>query len=402
MKEGNEIKFNSKNKADIQAYLDYINIVGNDDNGKLMSEKEFENYKKNIKNQKREHYYVYWINSTGFECKVIGPESMCFCNHRYKYHDYNNTNNNKKKIKCKKCPCKCYEHVPCYGANDVKCLCHHSYREHDLFSRQCKRRNCKCQKFNSKFTCNCGEGYDNHKTVIYTKEERMKSGKPVEIGWYGESLINNGGGMHLENYGEMMNNIYDTEFKNMERKYDGKKIMYKNGVPINSNNNIRKNDLYLNSNNEYNNLNTNDNFLVNKNRCKSNDNFSKLKSMTYEEAFGLNKKTDFKNYNENEDNNNMKKYGGFIMNNKDFIHEQKKPNIYNNYNINSNIDNNNNYYLNHNNYNNINKNNKNIYDNNLQKKNKYSNNINNYYNDFQSNKYLSNNNYNMNKENNFF
>ena len=401
MKEGNEIKFNSKNKADIQAYLDYINIVGNDDNGKLMSEKEYENYKKNIKNQKREHYYVYWINSTGFECKVIGPESMCFCNHRYKYHDYNNTNNNKK-IKCKKCPCKCYEHVPCYGANDVKCLCHHSYREHDLFSRQCKRRNCKCQKFNSKFTCNCGEGYDNHKTVIYTKEERMKNGKPVEIGWYGESLINNGGGMHLENYGEMMNNIYDTEFKNMERKYDGKKIMYKNGVPINSNNNIRKNDLYLKSNNEYNNLNTNDNFLVNKNRCKSNDNFSKLKSMTYEEAFGLNKKTDFKNYNENEDNNNMKKYGGFIMNNKDFIHEQKKPNIYNNFNINSNIDNNNNYYLNLNNYNNINKNNKNIYDNNLQKKNKYSNNINNYYNDFQSNKYLSNNNYNMNKENNFF
>ena len=53
MKPGNEIKFNSKNKADIQAYLDYINIVGNDDNGKLMSEKEFENYKKKFKKSKK-------------------------------------------------------------------------------------------------------------------------------------------------------------------------------------------------------------------------------------------------------------------------------------------------------------------------------------------------------------
>ena len=48
MKAENNIKFNSKNKSDIQAYLDYINIVGDDDNGKLMSEKEYENYKKNL------------------------------------------------------------------------------------------------------------------------------------------------------------------------------------------------------------------------------------------------------------------------------------------------------------------------------------------------------------------
>ena len=49
MKPENKLKFNSKNKADIQAYLDYINIVGNDDNGKLMSEKEYESYKKDLK-----------------------------------------------------------------------------------------------------------------------------------------------------------------------------------------------------------------------------------------------------------------------------------------------------------------------------------------------------------------
>ena len=387
MKPENNIKFNLKNKADIQAYLDYINIVGNDDNGKLMSEKEYENYKKNMKNVKKEHFYVYWINSTGFECKTIGPESMCFCNHRYKYHDYNNVNNNKR-IKCKKCPCKCYEHIPFYGSNDVKCLCHHSYRDHDLFSRLCTKRNCKCQKFNSKFTCNCGEGYDTHKTFIYTKEERIKNGKPVEIGWFGESLINDkiGGGMQLENYGQMINDIYETEFKNMEKKPDGKKIMYKNGVAINYYNQKNNNLKYeINSNDEkYNNNNYDEEFLKNKNRCKSNDNFSKLKSMTYEEAFGINKNK----YNINKDfeneNNNMKKYGGFIMNNKSNLYNNKKQNIYNN-----------NYNYNRNNFYNGNENilekkekismhynkyNRNIYSQNLNINNNYFQNYDNFYN----------------------
>ena len=388
MKPGNEIKFNSKNKADIQAYLDYINIVGNDDNGKLMSEKEFEDYKKNMKNKKRDHLYVYWINSTGFECKVIGPESMCFCNHRYKYHDYNNTNN--KKIKCKKCQCKCYEHVPCYGANDVKCLCHHSYREHDLFSRTCNRRNCKCQKFNSKFTCNCGEGYDTHKTVIYTREERIKDGKPVEVGWFGDSLMNSGGNIPLGNYGEMMNDIYDTEFKNMERKPDGKKIMYRNGVAINSNLNKRKDNALSNYNNNNNgplnfNNNENDNYnYFNNNRCKSNDNFSKLKKMTYEEAFGLNKKPKIKNDFET-GNNNMKKYGGLIMGNKNYSYNNDTKNKYND-----------NQYFN-NNYK-INKN----YNMNFQEKDKYlsynNNNINE--NKFSYNNNFNNNDYNYNYNNN--
>ena len=358
MKLENQLKFNSKNKADIQAYLDYINIVGNDDNGKLMSEKEYESYKKDLKNKKREHLYVYWINSTGFECKVIGPESMCFCNHRYKNHDYNNTNN--KKIKCKKCSCKCYEHVPCYGANDVKCLCHHSYRVHDLSSRTCKKNNCKCQKFNSKFTCNCGEGYDTHKTVIYTKNERIQNGKPVDVGWFGESLLSGSGGMELENYGQIMNDIYDTEFKNMERKPDGKKIMYKNGVAINNNIPRRNN---LNSNNEYYNYNNNNNYnsdYFNSNNGRQNkDNFSQLKSMTYEEAFGINKKYNINNNNniENENSNNMKQYGGFIMRNDDYFYNNKKRDI---------IDKNN-YFYNPNNKANNNNQKYNFYSNNYNK-----------------------------------
>lgn len=250
-----EMKFTSKNQADIQAYIDYVNIVGADDNGKLMSEKEYEAYKKNVAEKRKNRLYVFWVNSKNFECKTVGPETMCFCNHRYKYHDFDSVKD--KKVKCKKCACKLFEHVPCYGANDVKCLCHHSYREHDLKTRKCKRNNCKCTGFGSKFTCNCGEGYNTHKTVIYTKEERIKMGKPVEAGWFGESLMGGAGGM--QNFGNMINDVYETEFKNMERKADGNKIMYKDGKPVNMGDN-------------------------------ANDNKNPYENMSYEQAFGIKKK----------------------------------------------------------------------------------------------------------------
>lgn len=41
------IVFNNQAAKHIQAYIDYNNIVGDADGGKLMSEKEFEAFKKN-------------------------------------------------------------------------------------------------------------------------------------------------------------------------------------------------------------------------------------------------------------------------------------------------------------------------------------------------------------------
>ena len=93
------INFNAQKQNSLQAYIEYRNIVGNDDNGKLMSEKEFEEYKKNVAQKRKNHLYVYWVNADGFECKAIGPESMCFCNHRYKAHDFDSITD--KKVKCK-------------------------------------------------------------------------------------------------------------------------------------------------------------------------------------------------------------------------------------------------------------------------------------------------------------
>jgi len=211
--------------------------------------------------------------------------------------------------------------------------------------------------------------------------------------------MNGGGSIPLGNYGEMMNDIYDTEFKNMERKPDGKKIMYRNGVPIDSNLNKRKNNVLSNyNNNEHSNFNNieDENYnYFNNNRCKSNDNFSKLKKMTYEEAFGLNKKTKIKNDFENE-NNNMKKYGGLIMNNKNYSYNNDKQNKYNdNQYFNYNYRNNKNYNMNFQEKDKYLNYNSNINDNKFSYNNDFNNNGYNYnFNNIQYNHKNSNNNYN--------
>ena len=75
---------------DVQAYIDYYNIVGDDDGGKMMTEAEFEAYKKKVAYARANHLYVFYVNSKGLECKSIGPSSMCFCKHRFRNHNFDN------------------------------------------------------------------------------------------------------------------------------------------------------------------------------------------------------------------------------------------------------------------------------------------------------------------------
>lgn len=80
-------------------------------------------------------------------------------------------------IKCKEIGCKCrlFDYIPVHGSYDFKCLCKHSYRDHDVKTRKCLK--CKnCTKFGSKWSCSCGLKYDEHKTVIETREERAQNG----------------------------------------------------------------------------------------------------------------------------------------------------------------------------------------------------------------------------------
>lgn len=102
-------------------------IVGNADGGKLMSEKEYEEFKKNIREAWRNRLYVSWRNIEESDCKMIGPSSSCFCGHRYKHHFFDNIKTREVYCREKGCKCKLFEYVPIYGSADLKCLCHHSY-----------------------------------------------------------------------------------------------------------------------------------------------------------------------------------------------------------------------------------------------------------------------------------
>lgn len=204
------IVISKDNQKHIQAYIDYKNIVGVDDGGKVMSEKEFEAYKKKVAEARKNHLYVYWVNPKNFDCKAIGPESMCFCGHRYKYHNFDNVKT--KKVNCKQSKCKCplFDYVPVYGSNDCKCLCKHSYSLHDPVTKKCGKTGCKCTQFGSKFTCNCTYTYDDHVTAIETREERLAQGKQVDPGWMSNNMTAGIGG--LNSFSSMVNDVYQLEF----------------------------------------------------------------------------------------------------------------------------------------------------------------------------------------------
>ena len=205
---------------DIQAYLDYYAIVGDDDGGKMMTDQEFEAYKKKVAGARANHLYVFYVNNKGEECKAIGPSSMCFCKHRYRNHNFDNVID--KKVNCKNCKCKLFNYIPVHGSKDIKCSCHHSYEDHDPVSKKCL--NCKnCQKFSSNYTCDCGISYDMHKTLIETRKERMQKGKTVDdgnnlvagIGGL-NSFSNIAGASYRDHYRDLLEG---TEMKGLPEEY---------------------------------------------------------------------------------------------------------------------------------------------------------------------------------------
>ena len=46
----------------VQAYIEYEQIVGHADGGKMMSEKEFEEYKQQVREARKNRLYVNWRN----------------------------------------------------------------------------------------------------------------------------------------------------------------------------------------------------------------------------------------------------------------------------------------------------------------------------------------------------
>lgn len=177
------LKLDKSAASAVDAYLEYRQIVGDDDNGQLFTPEEYEKYKKKVLPQRlKNRLYVSWTNPGGIDCKLIGPETLCFCLHRYKQHqtDFDKPVNNYKELKCKVrgCACSGYHYVPKNGNQFLRCHCKHLSNEHGPKNPYACTK-CQCDTFSTSFRCGCGSLVAEHQLIIENRDERLKRGHPV-------------------------------------------------------------------------------------------------------------------------------------------------------------------------------------------------------------------------------
>lgn len=160
----------------VDEYIEYCNLVG-DNGGVLMTEQQFQNYKKNYAQLSENRLYTSWYNPDGLCCKAVGPSSKCFCDHPYKSHNFLEGTGGKVKCKTPACKCADFYYIPIYGSQDFKCSCKHSYQQHDVGKKNCK--SCPCKAFTSSWSCTCGFKFGDHKTVHDNKEAKESKGEVV-------------------------------------------------------------------------------------------------------------------------------------------------------------------------------------------------------------------------------
>ncbi|XP_075900017.1 protein FAM221A isoform X2 [Nelusetta ayraudi] len=171
----------------INSYLEYKRIVGDDDGGTLFTPEQYEAYKKKmVPLRLRNRLYVSYGVPGGRDCKAIGPDTPCFCTHRYKQHqtDFEEVPTERPLcLPCRAPGCKCtaYNYVPQFWSTPVRCKCKHLPRDHsEVDAHPCKK--CiSCTAFRSTFTCTCTQPSSSHRTLVETKSERVARGRPV--GW---------------------------------------------------------------------------------------------------------------------------------------------------------------------------------------------------------------------------
>jgi len=164
----------------IDAYQEYTSLVGRLDGGRPLPEPVYEELRKRAADGSK-RLYVYWRHTSGLDCRAIGPQSMCFCGHRYNEHDWSAFDTRQVRCKMPGCTCTCFNYVPVRGSQDLKCSrCHKSYTEHNP-NHGCP--GVKGTKFASSYTCSCTASYNEHETVFESREERARAGRPLDTGW---------------------------------------------------------------------------------------------------------------------------------------------------------------------------------------------------------------------------
>jgi len=167
----------------VDAYAEYRRIVGDDDGGTPFSPSEYQAYLRDVVPMRiKNRLYVSWQNPSGMDCKLIGPETKCLCQCRYKAHESDVPDPNApgaRRLPCKTCSCKGFRYVYSNGPRQVKCSCKHDADLHKK-TKPYKCLKCSnCSGFASTYRCGCGEQCQNHKLVVETKIERKAMGKPV-------------------------------------------------------------------------------------------------------------------------------------------------------------------------------------------------------------------------------
>ncbi|KAM9824086.1 protein FAM221A [Neosynchiropus ocellatus] len=168
----------------VDEYLEYRRIVGDDDGGALFTPEQYEAYKrKMIPQRMKNRLFVSFGVPGSIDCRLVGPETQCFCSHRYKQHktDFEEVPSERPlTLPCKVAGCQCvaYEYVPQNGSVQVRCRCKHLPEDHsEAAGHSCKK--CQCPGFESPAGCGCGQPNTSHKTLVETKAERTARGFPV-------------------------------------------------------------------------------------------------------------------------------------------------------------------------------------------------------------------------------
>ncbi|XP_028285132.1 protein FAM221A isoform X1 [Parambassis ranga] len=169
----------------VDAYWEYRRIVGDDDGGTLFTPKQYEEYKRKMLPQRQNNrLYVSYGVPGGIDCNLIGPESQCFCAHRYKQHKADCEvvpSERPLALPCrvKGCFCTAYQYVPRFGPNPVRCRCKHLPEDHSEATGHLCKTCSSCSGFQSTYTCGCGQPSSAHQTLVETKVEREARGQPV-------------------------------------------------------------------------------------------------------------------------------------------------------------------------------------------------------------------------------
>ncbi|KAI3358480.1 hypothetical protein L3Q82_014903, partial [Scortum barcoo] len=127
-------------------YWEYRRIVGDDDEGKLFTPEQYEEYKRKVLPQRAQNrLYVSFGVPGGIDCKLIGPETQCFCTHRYRQHktDFEVVPSERPiTLPCqvRGCHCTAYQYVARIGPHPVRCRCKHLPQDHsEATGNLCKK-----------------------------------------------------------------------------------------------------------------------------------------------------------------------------------------------------------------------------------------------------------------------